>query len=381
MPRSHDERLEEDGLDDSQPHRHQSFSFPSLESDFTISSELRNCVVKPGISTNTTFDDINITQPTLEALDFLAMSLLNPPGYNFGVLSRSNTPRVLLYGPPGTGMSLLVKTLAKHTNSTLITLTEADIQSTDISNSRHTIQRLFAYAGRNQPILEAVHACYISQFPIELDKIKSDQTPSPLVIASTNKPYDIDESILRRLITRIVVDLPDATGREHILGIHLRDEPLSKEVDLSELARNTPDYTGLDLAELVAAAAARHAERDNIKRAVFSVGLGWHHPSIHVFHHNNSGAHGKGVSKPPYQTVRSSSGTTTQRQPKNDSTWAVAGLGQAQRMITRAHLFRARAGIYPTFLADTVARIREFDAKYGNASFRGRPGLFSSTSR
>ncbi|KAF3768257.1 hypothetical protein M406DRAFT_51969, partial [Cryphonectria parasitica EP155] len=78
------------------------------------------------------------------------------------------------------------------------------------------------------------------------DGIKTNGAKNPMIIAATNSPYAIDEGILRRLSTRILVDLPDATTRKPILDIHLKDEPVADDVDLAELARATADYTGSD---------------------------------------------------------------------------------------------------------------------------------------
>src|SRR5436305_4311686 len=72
----------------------------------------------------------------------------------------------------------------------------------------------------------------LTQFLVEMDGINAKDTRRPVVIAATNRPYDLDEAILRRLGRRILVDVPDLGGREHVLRILLRDEPLAEDVNL-----------------------------------------------------------------------------------------------------------------------------------------------------
>lgn len=165
-----------------------------------------------------------------------------------------------------------------------------------------------------------------------MDGIKSNRATSPMVIAATNRPYAMDEGILRRLGVRIMVDLPDVSARERILAIHLRGEPMAEDVDLAELARATPDYTGSDLNELVTAA-ARHAERDNIRGMGLRIDL-------------NDG-----------------DGSLAGQLPKDAKV--------TQRLTSRVHFVRARDEVRAAPISETSGKIREFHNKYGSTGNTG----------
>ncbi|KAK7424275.1 hypothetical protein QQX98_000543 [Neonectria punicea] len=320
-------------------------------------SDLKDCIVSPA-DISTTFDQVHVSQSTFESLDYLTMSLLNPQAFTFGVLSRARTPGVLLYGPPGTGKSLLVRALAKHTHATMITLTDADVRSKYVGEGERKIQRIFANARKNYPCIIFIdeadsifgsrtadteptrgHICDLSQFLVEMDGIKSDCTRSPMIVAATNRPYAMDEGILRRLGMRIMVDLPDAAAREHILSIHLKGEPIDDDVDLTELARATSDYTGSDLSDLVTAA-ARYAERDNMKR----MGI-----------------------KTPFQERRTSTEISSQTSSPPDPV--------TRRLTSRSHFLRAKDEIRPAPITETVAKIREYHNMYGSTGYTGYSGI------
>jgi len=153
-----------------------------------------------------------------------------------------------------------------------------------------------------------------------------------MIIASTNRPYDIDEGIMRRLGTRILIDLPDVSARERILNIHLKGEPLAEDVDIRELARVTPDYTGSDLLNFVIAA-ARCAERENLEEMGISIRL------------DDDGE----TTKPIVPTV-----------PK-------------QRVTSRAHFLIAKDQTPASPITESMAKIREFHNAYGCANPSLRP--------
>ncbi|KND93998.1 Cell division cycle protein 48-like protein [Tolypocladium ophioglossoides CBS 100239] len=287
------------------------------------------------------------------------MSLLNPDAFTFGVLSRARTPSVLLYGPPGTGKTLLVRALAKHTKATMITLTEADVRSRYVGDGQKMIQRVFANARKNHPCIIFIdeadsifasrledntvksHNCDINQFLVEIDGIKTSRTRSPMVIAATNRPFALDEGILRRLGTRILIDVPELAAREKILAIHLKEEPLADDVKLEELAAATPDYTGSDLSEFVRAA-SWYAELDNLDRM------------------------GLRTTSPGPEVMLSKTQTPPSESPpgKNNNI--------SRRLTSRVHFLRAKDDIRPAPISDTVAKIRDFHNKYGTTGSESR---------
>jgi len=96
-----------------------------------------------------------------------------------------------------------------------------------------------------------------------MDGLKTSNTDNVIVIGATNRPFDLDDAVLRRLPRRLLVDLPGESEREEILKIHLRDEVLSPEVDLKVLARDTLTFSGSDLKHLCVSAAL-DAVKENV---------------------------------------------------------------------------------------------------------------------
>ena len=96
------------------------------------------------------------------------------------------------------------------------------------------------------------HRELINQFLREWDGMTNTNA---FIMAATNRPFDLDEASLRRLPRRLLVDLPTERDREEILRIHLKDEQLDADVSLSQLAFDTPMYSGSDLKNLCVAAA------------------------------------------------------------------------------------------------------------------------------
>ena len=105
----------------------------------------------------------------------------------------------------------------------------------------------------------------INQFLQEWDGME-DQ--SVFLMVATNRPFDLDDAVLRRLPRRLLVDLPDTSSREAILRIHLKDEVLDSDVSLSALASETPFYSGSDLKNLAVAAAMAAVREENDQAAL-----------------------------------------------------------------------------------------------------------------
>jgi SpoVK/Ycf46/Vps4 family AAA+-type ATPase len=91
----------------------------------------------------------------------------------------------------------------------------------------------------------------------------SNDSAGAFIMVATNRPGDLDEAVLRRLPRRLLVDLPTENDRLEILKIHLRDEQLAEDVDLSDLANKTPFYSGSDLKNLCVAAALCCVREEN----------------------------------------------------------------------------------------------------------------------
>lgn len=91
------------------------------------------------------------------------------------------------------------------------------------------------------------HRGVITQFMQEMDGLRSSREDNVIVIGATNRPFDLDDAVLRRLPRRLLVDLPGEKEREEILKILLRDESLASDIDLKALAQLTGSFSGSDL--------------------------------------------------------------------------------------------------------------------------------------
>jgi transitional endoplasmic reticulum ATPase len=190
----------------------------------------------------------------------------------------------LLYGPPGTGKTLLAKAVAREAQANFIATKSSDLLSKWYGESEQQIARLFARArqvapcviffdeidslapargsGRGEPqSTERV----VNTLLAEMDGLEELQ--SVVVIGATNRPTMLDAALLRpgRFDELIYVTVPDMGGRRRILSIHTAKMPLAKDVDLDDVAEQTPRYTGADLEDLVRRAglfALREGEQD-----------------------------------------------------------------------------------------------------------------------
>jgi transitional endoplasmic reticulum ATPase len=176
----------------------------------------------------------------------------------------------LLYGPPGTGKTLLAKAVAKEAEANFISIKSSDVLSKWYGESEQQISKLFARARQVAPCVifideidslvpargsEAnepqVTARVVNTILAEMDGM--EEMNSIIVIGATNRPWLVDPALLRpgRFDELVYVGPPDAPGRKLILGIHTRDMPLAKDVDLDAIAAQTERYTGADLYDVV----------------------------------------------------------------------------------------------------------------------------------
>jgi transitional endoplasmic reticulum ATPase len=176
----------------------------------------------------------------------------------------------LLYGPPGTGKTLLAKATAREAEANFIATKSSDLLSKWYGESEQQIARLFARARQVAPTVVFIDELdslvpargggmgepqvterVVNTILAEMDGLEEMQ--SVVVIGATNRPNLIDPALLRpgRFDELIYVAVPDQAGRRHILGIHSRNMPLAKDVDLDDLAQRTDRFTGADLEDLV----------------------------------------------------------------------------------------------------------------------------------
>ena len=208
------------------------------------------------------------------------MSLVRPEAFKYGVLASDKIPGLLLYGPPGTGKTLLAKAVAKESGARVLEVSAADINDMYVGEGEKNVKALFSLAKKLSPCIvfldeadamfsaratsgrRVSHRELLNQFLKEWDGMSND-AGSAFIMVATNRPMDLDDAVLRRLPRRLLVDLPTEQDRHEILKIHLKSEQLAEDVNLQEIAKRTPFYSGSDLKNLAVAAALNAVKEEN----------------------------------------------------------------------------------------------------------------------
>lgn len=234
-------------------------------------------------SIRTTFSDVHVPGDAIEALKTLtSLSLARPEEFRYGVLATDKIPGLLLYGPPGTGKTLLAKAVAHDSGATVLEVSGSDVYDMYVGEGEKNVRAIFTLAKKLSPCVVFIdeadaifcsrtgshnrpsHRELINQFLREWDGMDD---LSAFIMVATNRPFDLDDAVLRRLPRRLLVDLPTEEARLAILKIHLKNESLDPTVDLAELARRTPFYSGSDLKNLAVSAALACVRGDYEKAA------------------------------------------------------------------------------------------------------------------
>jgi len=182
---------------------------------------------------------------------------------------------ILLFGPPGTGKTLLAKALATEAGANFISITGSTLTSKWFGDAEKLTKALFSFASRLAPVIifvdevdsllgarggahehEATRRMR-NEFMAAWDGLRSKEDQRILILGATNRPFDLDDAVIRRLPRRILIDLPDAKNRMKILKILLAKENLESDFRFDELANATEGYSGSDLKNLCIAAAYR----------------------------------------------------------------------------------------------------------------------------
>ncbi|WEK45695.1 MAG: CDC48 family AAA ATPase [Candidatus Andeanibacterium colombiense] len=218
---------------------------------------------------NVGWDDIGgLGEAQAKLKEGVELPLKNPQAFHrLGIRPAKG---FLLYGPPGTGKTLLAKAVAKEAEANFISIKSSDLLSKWYGESEQQISKLFARARQVAPCVvfideidslvpargsgvgePQVTARVVNTILAEMDGMEELQ--SVVVIGATNRPALVDPALLRpgRFDELVYVGTPDAKGRELILGIHTRDMPLAKGVDLAAIAKETARFTGADLEDVV----------------------------------------------------------------------------------------------------------------------------------
>ncbi len=246
------------------------------------------------------------------------LPLQRPELFAKGSLTKP-TKGVLLFGPPGTGKTMLAKAVASESGANFINVSMSSLASKWFGEGEKYVRALFSLAQKIAPsvifvdevdsmlgrrdktglylelvcgsccTLACIPADYVcmlfelytsslrvryilfhqhtgeheamrkikNEFMANWDGLRTCQRSRVLVLAATNRPMDLDEAVVRRMPRRLFVDLPDTSNRERILRIILQSENISADFAFDELATKTDGYSGSDLHNLCVAAAYR----------------------------------------------------------------------------------------------------------------------------
>eukprot|EP00249_Psilotum_nudum_P025093 c29372_g2_i2 orf=685-4584(+) len=231
--------------------------------------------VIPPSDIGVTFDDIGALENVKETLKELVMlPLQRPELFCRGQLTKP-CKGILLFGPPGTGKTMLAKAVATEAGANFINISMSSIASKWFGEGEKYVKAVFTLASKISPSVvfvdevdsmlgrrekpgehEAMRKMK-NEFMANWDGLRTKDRERVLVLAATNRPFDLDEAVIRRLPRRLMVNLPDATNRMKILKVILAKEDMAPDVDLSEISSMTEGYSGSDLKNLCVMAAYR----------------------------------------------------------------------------------------------------------------------------
>ncbi|MEX2238544.1 MAG: ATP-dependent zinc metalloprotease FtsH [Dehalococcoidia bacterium] len=203
----------------------------------------------------------------------------------FAALGARIPRGVLLVGPPGTGKTLLARAVAGEAGVPFFSISGSEFVEMFVGVGASRVRDLFEQAKRNAPCIVFVDEIdavgrqrgaglggshdereqTLNQILVEMDGF--DTNTNVIVVAATNRPDILDPALLRpgRFDRRVVLDAPDVRGRRAILDVHVKGKPLDTEIELDAVAKETPGFSGADLANLVNEAAILAARRNKKK--------------------------------------------------------------------------------------------------------------------
>ncbi|KAI8346267.1 P-loop containing nucleoside triphosphate hydrolase protein [Mortierella sp. GBAus27b] len=226
----------------------------------------------------TTFKTTIIPPETIQTLQtMITLPLVRPQLFSYGLLQDEFLSGLLLFGPPGTGKTLLAKAVARESGARMLEIKASNIFDMFVGEGEKNVSAVFSLARKLSPcviFLDEVDSIFCSrsrggagvggnssqreilnQFMVEWDGLRSSgQNHGIILMASTNRPFELDDAVLRRLPRRIMVDLPSEEAREQILKVYLSKEQLDGDIDIKELAKKTEFYSGSDLKNLCVSA-------------------------------------------------------------------------------------------------------------------------------
>ena len=246
-----------------------------------------------------TFKDVAGLEEEKEDMAEIVDFLRNPKKYN--TLGARIPKGVLLEGPPGTGKTLLAKAVAGEAGVPFFSISGSDFVEMFVGVGASRVRDLFEDAKKNAPcivFIDEIDAVArkrgsglggghdereqtLNQMLVEMDGFGTNE--GIIVLAATNRVDILDPAILRpgRFDRKVMVGGPDVKGREEILRVHVRNKPLSDDVDLHEIARTTAGFAGADLENLMNEAAICAAKqnrqfikKEDVDKCFVKIGIG-----------------------------------------------------------------------------------------------------------
>jgi len=230
-----------------------------------------------------TFKDVAGAKEAKEELMEIVEFLKNPK--RFTDMGAKIPKGLLLMGSPGTGKTLLAKSIAGEAGVPFFHISGSEFVEMFVGVGASRVRDLFNKAKKVAPaiiFIDEIDAVgrkrgsglggshdereqTLNQILVEMDGF--DPNLGVIVVAATNRPDVLDPALLRpgRFDRRIVIDMPDINDREEILAVHAKNKPLTKEVSIRKVAERTPGFSGADLANLLNEAAIT-AVRQNKKQ-------------------------------------------------------------------------------------------------------------------
>ena len=229
-----------------------------------------------------TFRDVAGADEEKEELQEIVEFLRDPEKY---LKLGAHIPKgVLLVGPPGTGKTLLAKAVAGEADVKFLSISGSDFVEMYVGVGASRVRDLFLQAKKEAPaivFIDEIDAVgrqrgsglggghdereqTLNQLLVEMDGFGSNE--GVVVLAATNRVDILDPALLRpgRFDRQVYVGLPDIKGREEILTIHAHNKPLAEDVDLGQVAKGTPGFTGADLENLLNEAALLAGRQDKM---------------------------------------------------------------------------------------------------------------------
>lgn len=213
---------------------------------------------------------------------------------------RAPSKGILLFGPPGTGKTMLAKAVASQCNATFLNVSSASLTSKNFGDAEKLVRAMFSVARKHQPSVifidevdsilgargEGQHEAsrrLETEFLVQMDGVGTDSEDRVLLIAATNRPQDLDEAVRRRLTKRVYIPLPDPVTREILIENLLKGNGKLSNGDVKKIVSTTDGFSGSDLAAL-----CKEAALDSVRTLSHKELKSGKAPLIMLKHFNNA---------------------------------------------------------------------------------------------